>query len=403
MNEQSAFRAIRTFRWDERPRLLWLELETRDGVVGTGEAFRDPGAVEAYLHEGAASTLALHGGGIHALREGLRGHLGEGSSSVEVRGNSAIELACWDLLGKRSGLPLCELMGGPALDRLPIYNTCAGDSYNRQQGRGQSTTSTAVGDTSPSDNRYDDFAAFLLRPAELAEDLLDQGIRAMKIWPFDQVAEKYGAESISLEGLRTGVEALQKIRDRVGDRMEILLEFHGRWSLPAAVRIANAVKEYRPYWLEDPIRGNDRLAMRQLRELTGVPVAGSERSAGVTAFVEMVHDVDYVICDLSWCGGAWEAMSIGEVARAAQRPIFLHDCTGPVVFAASAQLSFAMSNSVMQEAVRAFYLGWYRDVIRGVPEVVDGMLIRRREPGLGVSLRDEFKHRSGVVVRETIL
>ena len=102
--------------------------------------------------------------------------------------------------------------------------------------------------------RYEDLEAFLHRADELALSLLEQGITGMKIWPFDIAAERSGGLDISPAELDTALEPLRKIRRAVGDRMDIMIEFHSLWSLPLAKKLAERLVEFDPYWREDPFR-----------------------------------------------------------------------------------------------------------------------------------------------------
>ena len=108
--------------------------------------------------------------------------------------------------------------------------------------------------------------------------------------------------------------------------------------------------------------------------------------------VEQVHNagaLSLVIMDLSWCGGISEARRIASLASAWHTPVAFHDCSGPVVLAASTHLALATSNCFIQEMVRAFYFGWYPEVVEGLPMLDHGALGVSDAPGIGVELRPE--------------
>src|SRR4029079_6143695 len=152
-----------------------------------------PTRVEAYIHETvAAKVLGRDPLAIDRIAKDLVGYLGFRSTGAEVRGNSALDIALWDLFGKATGQPLAQLLGGFTRESIRTYNTCAGQSYMRKA-RGQQVANWGLDDA----GRYDDLNAFLTRADELAVDLLEEGITAMKIWPFDQAAEKTGGQYIS--------------------------------------------------------------------------------------------------------------------------------------------------------------------------------------------------------------
>lgn len=123
----STIRCLRTYRLPDRPSLIWLEVETNDGLVGLGETFRGAASVETCLHEELAPWLL----GRDARQiEGISRHLltpyvGYNSSGVEVRSASAVDIALWDLAGQRQGVPIHEALGGAARPSVPVYNTCA--------------------------------------------------------------------------------------------------------------------------------------------------------------------------------------------------------------------------------------------------------------------------------------
>lgn len=121
---------LATLRPAAQPNLLFLRLHTDDGIVGLGESFFGPRAVEAYLHETAADVLlAATDPTPEGIARQLAPYVGYQGAGAETRGNAAIDLALWDILGQRSGLPLAELLGGPASRSVRVYNTCAGSGY----------------------------------------------------------------------------------------------------------------------------------------------------------------------------------------------------------------------------------------------------------------------------------
>ena len=183
----NAVTRLRTLRIAEYENMVWVEVETADGAIGVGEACLGPLAIEEYLHEVAAPyLLGRNALDIERHDRGLRGYLGYDGAGAETRGNGAINLALWDLYGHVAARPVYELLGGRTRDRIRAYNTCAGYDYARSGGH------LELGDQGLGADRqigpYDDLFATFDRPAALAEDLLSNGITAMKIWPFDGAA-----------------------------------------------------------------------------------------------------------------------------------------------------------------------------------------------------------------------
>jgi galactonate dehydratase len=380
-----------TIRLGEFPNLLWLHIHTDEGLVGLGETFFGPRAVEAHIHETAAPLLL----GKPALQMDRHGrtsqnqYLGFSGSGVEMRAASAVDIALWDLFGQAVGKPLYECLGGLSHDKVRIYNTCAGYRYIRAEG-GQKTGNWGV-DAASAAGPYEDLDAFLNRADELAQSLLEQGITAMKIWPFDLAAEASEGRSISAAELDAALAPFRKIRAAVGGKMDIMAELHSLWTPSAAEVVLRALAEFQPFWAEDPIKMTNADLLARLRARTSVPICASETLATRRAFREFLtaDAVDVVMLDLSWCGGIGEAKKIATLAEAWGRPVAPHDCTGPVVLTASVHLSLNCPNTLIQETVRAFTSGWYREVLTELPDIRNGFVYPMTGPGLGTRLQPE--------------
>ena len=393
--------AVETLRLGEFTNVLWVRLHSEDGAVGLGETFFIAGPVESYIHEYAAPLLLGEDAGrIEYLRRKLRPYVGFQAPGAEVRGNSAIDIALWDLFGKATGQPLYQLLGGRTRDWVRTYNTCAGYRYVRG-GRGQNTSNWGLGGTA--EGPYEDLEGFLTRADEVAKSLMASGITGMKIWPFDRYAEASDGLSISPAQLREGCEPFAKIRDAVGDDMDIMLEMHSLWSLPAAVEIARAVEPYGVYWIEDPIQANPASVLADFKNETGARVTASETIATRQGFRDLMEagGTDIVMFDIGWVGGLSEAKAITAMAEAYQLPVAPHDCTGPVGYTVSTHLSVSAPNAIIQESVRAFYTGWYRELVDAVPEMKDGMVRPPEGPGLGQELLPELWRRDDATVRRS--
>ena len=383
--------AVETVRLGEFPNLLWVHIHTDEGLIGLGETFFGPRAVEAQIHETVAPLLldkpALQmDRHARALQNQYLGFCGSG---VEMRAASAVDIALWDLFGQAIGQPLYQCLGGLSHDKVRIYNTCAGYRYIRAQG-GQKTGNWGLDAVSAS-GPYEDLDAFLHRADELAHSLLEQGVTAMKIWPFDAAAEATEGRSISATELDDALVPFRKIRDAVGGKMDIMAELHSLWTPPAAELVLRALAQFQPFWVEDPIKMANADLLASLRARTNVPICASETIATRRAFREFLQAdaVDVVMLDLSWCGGIGEAKKIATLAEAWGRPVAPHDCTGPVVLAASVHLSLNCPNTLVQETVRAFTTGWYREVLTELPDIRNGFIYPMTGPGLGTKLQPE--------------
>ena len=396
--------AIETIHVSQYPNITFVEVHTDEGLVGLGETFRTPKAVQAQIHESIAAyllgkdpaTIEAHSAAL------LNPYIGFASTSVEIRAASAIDIALWDLWGKALGQPIHALLGGLSRERIRVYNTCAGYAYNqRGADRRLVTGETKATSAGP----YEDQIAFAQAPAELAQSLLDMGITAMKIWPFDPFAVQSGGREISAADLATGVAPFRKIREAVGGRMELMCELHSMWNLTSAIRISEALAEYGITWAEDPVRMSNPDVLADFRRRTKIPVCASETLATRHAFRQLLEKdaVDYVMLDVGWCGGLSEAKKIAALAETWQRPIAPHDCVGPVVLVASLHLALNAPNALFQEIVRAYTTGYYTELVTTLPRIADGHAYPMAGPGLGTALQPDLKTRAGVVVQRSAL
>jgi galactonate dehydratase len=389
---------LETLRLAEFPNLVWLRVHTDEGLVGVGETSFAAESVEAYLHEFVAPrVLGRDPLEIERLNRMLTGYLGFRGSGVETRAVSAFDIALWDLYAKVCGQPLYQVLGGASRDSIRTYNTCAGYRYIRDA-RQQTSANWGLG---AREGPYEDLDAFLHRADELAQSLLESGISAMKIWPFDRYAEASDGLHISAGDLEEALEPFKKIRAAVGRRMDIMVEFHSLWRLPAAQRIAQALAQFDTYWHEDPIRMDSLALLKQYAPYSRAPICASEILAGRWSFKDLLETAvaGIIMFDLAWCGGITEARRIAALADAWQLPVAPHDCTGPLVYAASVHFSIHAPNALIQESVRAFNTGWYRELVTHVPQPVNGAFTKPPGPGLGSELLPELWTRRDARVR----
>lgn len=386
---------LETIRPAFQPNVTLLRLQDGDGHVGLGEAFFAAGAVEAYLHDQIAPVLlGLADPTPERVSAVLMPYVGFQGGGVETRGVGAVDLALWDLLGRRAGLPVVDLLGGAVRERVPVYNTCAGPGYVSRSSRQHSSN------WGLDRGRYDDLQAFLDQPAALARELAAEGLAGMKVWPFDTAAERTDGTAILSADLDRGLAVVQAIRDAV-PAMQVMVELHGLWNLGAATTICRALAPLAPYWVEDPIRPDATDALARLRGAIDVPIATGETVVGRRGFLPLLQRgaVDIVTADVQWTGGLTEARRVATLADAFGVPVAPHDCTGPVTFAACVHLVVSQRNGLIQETVRAFLRTWYRELVEGLPEIVDGHIAPTREAGLGLRLAPDLERRDDVTRR----
>ena len=401
--------ALETVQVPAFSNIVWVRIETDEGVGGLGETFRNAEATVAYLHETAAPyllgqdpmRLRHHA---HMLRHRVGNHFfGYPSRSVELRGNAAVDLALWDLKGKALGVPLYELLGGLCHEKIRIYNTCASATYNKQARSDVNSRLIRPDEVGAGDDPQDDLQAQHRAPGDLARSLLEDGITAMKVWPFDAYALASNGHHIAPSELRHAVSLLEQIRDAVADRIDVMLELHSLWHLPAALQIADAVDDLDLYWLEDPIDMANLDDLARYKDAVRPRVAGSENLGSAKWCLDALQRgaIDVITSDLAWLGGLTEGQEIQALAHAFDRPIAPHDCAGPVGLCANLHLLLASPNALLLETVRAYTRGFYREILSELPRIEAGFAYPMTGPGLGTGLHPHLLARPDVVIRRS--
>lgn len=393
--------AIETLIAREFENVLWVRIHTDEGLIGLGETFYGAGSVAAHIHDTLSPRLLGRNPlEIEALHRDMTAlPLAHASTGAESRAVSAIDIALWDLLGKVCDQPVHQMLGGLCRPKLRIYNTCAGYGYVRNRDIRPVNNWNLGAQVGP----FEDLDAFMTDAGALAENLLENGISAMKIWPFDPIARETGGLDISAVQMKRALTPFEQIRQRVGDAMDIMVEFHSQWNLTSAKRIAKALESYDPYWFEDPIKMTSTAALGEYARSTTVPVCGSETLGSRWPYKEMLDQdaLGVVMVDLCWTGGLTEGRKIASLAETYHKPFAPHDCIGPIGFAAAIHMSFSQPNTLIQESVRAFYRGWYQELVTRVPTIEDGYVYPMEGPGLGVELLPEVFERSDLIVRRS--
>jgi len=389
---------VETIRHARLPNLLWVHLYSDNGLVGLGETFYLPAAVDSVIHDVIAAFLLNRSDcSPECIWDQVFSYCNFfGHAGAEMRALSAVDIALWDLLGQKTGEPIYQLLGGKLKDTIPIYNTCVDTEIYRDQ------------------------QDFMQRPGALAKDLLAQGIRAMKVWPWDQFAPKLETTAISgpagflsmgpsgsflsLKDLDAGLSVVKEIRDTVGRDVEILIEGHSRWDLNCAIKIGRALEPYDVMWMEDMMKPESAADLSRLAAETRVPHSVSERLFTRYAYRQVLeaHAAQIIMPDLVWTGGITEGHKIAILADAFHLPIAPHDCTGLVTIFANLHVCAASPNAMILETVRGFCEGWYRSVYTDNVRIEDGKASFPDGPGLGTRLKPEFLAESGTSIRTSI-
>ena len=361
---------------DDYRRLLFVRLHTDEGTVGLGETYPRPAVDAETVHRHVAPELLDRDvREIEGIWRDVYRHANYwgGFGGSEMRALSAIDVALWDLAGKRAGLPLYELFGGPVRESLRTYNTC-----------------------------YEGAFSFVDEPVELAESLLAEGIGAMKIWPYDDIAYENGGQYVSPGDLEAGAEPLVAIRE-AHPEMDVAMEFHGLWNAQCAKQIARHLEPYDPMWLEELLEIGSLEAYADVARSTTLPVNVSERLMTKYDYEDLLATVpvDVVMLDVEWVGGLTEARKVAAMAEAAQLPVAPHNCGGPVLHFANLHLGAAVQNLMVMESVRGRYNGWHRELVTTPAEAEDGRLLLPEGPGLGTELSESVLEADGAERRVT--
>lgn len=395
---------IETIRLQSHATLIWVRVHTDEGLVGLGESWFGCAAIEADIHDRIApALLGQDPSRIEALNRQVRPYVGFAGTGAEMRANSGVDVALWDILGKAAGRPLHALLGGATRDRIRVYNTCAGPDYVSKSSDVRPSNFGLDGEAPIHGRLFDDLRGFMTRADEVASELLEMGIQSMKIWPFDFAEGAVDGGDISTEDLRRAMQPFQKIRKAHGDRMRLKAELHGIWSLTAAKKICAALEEIDPDWVEDPV-WMDRISdVAELGASTCAPLAGGETLGGLGQLRELLQlgRIGTPIIDLTWGGGLTFAKKVAALAEAFAKPVAFHDCSGPVTLTVSTHLAIACPNVVEQEITRGFYYGWYHECVDQLPPVENGFIRPPEGPGLGLALAADILNRPGAIQRVT--
>jgi galactonate dehydratase len=278
---------------------------------------------------------------------------------------SAIEIACWDILGKSLNAPLWKLLGGKQRPRLRAY---ANGWYQGPRDPG-----------------------FF---GEAAAKVVERGYTALKFDPFGSAYRFFSRKEEELS-----LAIIRSVREAVGDSVDILIEGHDRFSVSTAIRLGRRMEEFHPMWFETPVMSTDIEATKQVARAINVPVAAGERSRRLSEILSLVSDktVDIAQPETLNIGGVSGARKAAAICESAEAFVALHQAQSPLNTALNAHLHITMPNFLIQECFDDFLEPWALDLFPGVPRVKDGYLEPPETPGIGVGLdeREALKHPYG--------
>lgn len=272
---------------------------------------------------------------------------------------AAMDVACWDIMGKELGVPVWKLLGGRFRERIPAY---ANGWYR--------------GDRDPA----------LI--AELAGGVLERGYRAMKIDPFGAAAGE-----LPLAERRCAAAILEAVRERVGPDVELFVEMHGRFTAATALEVIGDMRHLEVGWFEEPLPPEDVTGLAHLRRLTDVRIAAGERMYRIADLVPFLGGalVDVLQVDVTHHAGLTGMQRLAGWALAANLVMAPHNVCGPIGTAAALHLGVALPNFKILEHFNDFADPWVQDLVTAAPTVdpEDGCFALPTEPGLGFELRHD--------------
>ena len=212
--------------------------------------------------------------------------------------------------------------------------------------------------------------------------------------------DRFGKRYVASGGTATLDEAIKK---KYGDRMQLSAELHGMWNLPESLVICRALDEIGMRWIEDPVFLTNAEGIKGLKGEVRSRIAMGETRGGADDFKIFLDTgaLSLLILDIGWCGGLTEARRCAALASSYQTPVAAHDCNGPVVLTASVHFCQATKNAYVQEIVRAFYYGWYDEIVTQLPPINNGWIESPQGPGLGLELLPDFKKRKTTSIRSS--
>jgi galactonate dehydratase len=344
-----------------KPRWLFLKVETDSGIDGWGEP----------IVEGRAATVEAC---VNELRDYLIGKDPlriEDHFQVLYRGGfyrggpilmsaiSGIEQALWDIKGKYFNMPVYEMLGGAAKDKVRVYSWIGGD-----------------------------------RPTDVAIAAKEKAEAKFTAIKMNATEEMHYIDSYAK--VDAVIERVAAIRDAVGMEMGIGIDFHGRVHKAMAKILVKELEPYRPMFIEEPVLPENNEALREIAQHTTTPIATGERQFTRWGFKQILMDgyVDIIQPDLSHAGGILEVKKIAAMAEAFDVAVAPHCPLGPISLASSLQVDFCTPNVIIQEQSLGIHYNQESDLLDYLVDptaftYVDGFVLLPQKPGLGIDINEE--------------
>jgi len=360
---------------------VFVQVDTDEGLTGWGEVTTYPGlvanrAVAAMVREVRDTLVGQDPSQIEMIWHKLfRLFTYMGTRGATTALISGIDIALWDIRGQALGQPIYELLGGKVRETVPLYV----------------------------------HFAYVQTPEEMAfyaKGQVDLGAKGLKTDPFLAAGRARGIlnNNVYINGEldpateQLGVDMIAAVREAIGPQVELLIDAHGLYNVPTAIRLAHRLAPYNIHWFEEPCPPESYHALQQVREQVPTRICVGERLHTRFEFVPVFERrlADFVMPDVTWTGGITELKKIANMAEAYYVPISPHDASGPINVMAGAHVSLNVPNFYKLEARRVRF-DFYNAFLSEPLEVRDGDLIVPNRPGLGISLNPDYLAANSVV------
>ena len=350
---------IKTFVVDcFRTNWVFVKVYTDEGISGVGEGtleYKEKAFIGAVEHIKEA-IVGLDPHNIERITHDVYRDSYWRCGPVLMSALSAVEMALWDIKGKALGVPVYQLLGGKANDKVRIY-----------------VNGWFAGAKTP-----EEFG-------EKAKIAVQRGVTAMKWDPFGK-----SYLEISNADLDTALRCVDAVRQAVGPKVDLLIEGHGRFNVPTGIKIAKELEQFKPMWFEEPTPPDSLEALKAVRDKSPVPISAGERLYNLKQYRDLfeMRAADYIQPDISHAGGIMELKKIAAVADTYYIPFAPHNPSGPVANAATLQLAACTPNFSILEIMYSD-VPWRADVTNEALTYRDGYLDIPDKPGLGIEIDEE--------------
>ena len=348
---------------------LFLELLTDEGIVGIGERIAGSSyatrlsdlnshgnLIEEFVAQFVIGQNPLNSELIWDKMYGTHHDLRH-PSLYATPVISAIDMALWDIAGKVANQPIYNLLGGQYHEKLRAYAYMPSvdlDKYPEKAG-------------------------------EVAVQLLEEGNSACKIDPFMPL---HPIRDIPLAQIEHAGKIFESIRNAVGNRLEVGIGTHGQMPTYSAIRVANYLEPYHPFWFEEPVMPENIDEMARVAAHTSIPIATGERLVTKYEFAQVLKKqaAQILQLDVGQCGGITEAKKIASMAEAHYAMIAPHMYCGPVAAAAAIQIDTCSPNFLIQEANQG---PLHKKIFKEPLVFENGFIVPPTGPGLGVEFDED--------------